>query len=54
MKRCFPIICAALLLTGCGTASLPEWNPPSGVKRAEQEQRKVEKRIESVENYYRC
>ena len=27
--------------------------PPGGVKRAEEEQRKVEKRIESVENYYR-
>ena len=27
--------------------------PPSGVKLAEEEQRKVEKRIETVENYYR-
>ena len=24
MKRCSPFFCAALLLTGCGTATLPE------------------------------
>ena len=33
--------------------ALLTYDPPGGVERAEEEQRKVEKRIETVENYYR-